>query len=89
MKSLCASNSLNVRDEIVLVDLFEKYLSHRDHLDPLPEDKVTVDKFKQFLTPEEIEKRNKEKADKDAEESKKKEEEQKARDDAYNALTSH
>ena len=89
MKSLCASNSLNIKDEIVLVDLFEKYLAHRDTLPPLEEDTVTIEKFKDLLKPEEIEKREKEKADKKAEEQKKHDEEQKQKDDAYNALSAH
>jgi len=38
MKSLCDSNKLNISNEKVLLELFEKYLKFREPLPLLPEE---------------------------------------------------
>lgn len=58
MRSICASNGLNIKDEYILVNLFERYLAHRDHLPKLPEEERKLDDFKDLLTPEEIKARD-------------------------------
>ena len=73
MCSLCDANDLCVKSERSLLDLFEKYLKHRDTLPLLPEEDPS--KNWDHLTAEEKENRNKLKeeeakvaADKEAEE---------------------
>ena len=79
MKSLLQSNQLNVSEEKVLIELFEKYLKHCETLPALPEEDESS-KLAHLLTPEE----QKTRADRKEEENKKKEEEAKAKEDAYN-----
>lgn len=86
MKSLCASNSLNIKDEYILVDLFERYLAHRDHLPKLAEEERKLDDFKDLLTKEEIEARNKLKEEEEAAAKAKQEEEAKKKEEEYKAL---
>ena len=80
MKSLLGSNTLNVAEEKDLIELFDKYLKHRESLPPLPEENEEA-KLLHLLTPEEQKRRE----DKKEEENKKKEEEAKAKEDAYNS----
>lgn len=82
IQRLLSSNSLNVTDEHILMDLFEKYLKHRDE-SALPklaeEDPEKL--FFNLLSDEE----KKAREDKKAEEETKKAEEAKAAKDAYEA----
>jgi hypothetical protein len=75
---------LNIHNENVLVQLFEKYLKHRETLPILPEEDPMNDTT--HLTPEEVKARGEAKAAVQEEEKKQKEEETKAKEDAYNAL---
>lgn len=68
MKSIAESNSLNIKDEYVLVDLFEKYLKHRDNLPQLAEDKRNINDYLDLLSDTEKEKIKTDKAAKEAEE---------------------
>ena len=69
IRSLCDSNKLNIRDEKVLLNLFEKYLKLRESLPLLPEE-IPKSNLDELLTEEEKKSRA-EKATKEAEEKKK------------------
>lgn len=43
MRNICESNSLNITNEMLLVQLFEKYLNHREKLPLLPEEDPALD----------------------------------------------
>ena len=66
---MCDSNKLNIRDEKVLLNLFEKYLKLRESLTLLPEE-IPKSNLDDLLTEEEKKSRA-EKATKEAEEKKK------------------
>ncbi len=78
---LCSADNLYIFDEKVVVDLIDQYLKHRDDLPPLKEEDPK--QSTEYLTPEELAKREEEKKKHDEEEKKKHDEEQKKRDDEY------
>ena len=61
--NICQSNNLAIKDEKVLVDLYVKYLAHRDSLPALPEDDPAKD-IDKYLSEAEKEARAKEKEEK-------------------------
>jgi hypothetical protein len=52
IRSLCDSNKLNINNEKVLLELFEKYLKFRESLPLLPEE-IPPSNLDQLLTEEE------------------------------------
>lgn len=75
---------MNIKNENVLVNLFESYFKHRETCPILPEEDPMNDTT--HLTPEEVKARGEAKAAVREEEKKQREEEAKAKEDAYNAL---
>jgi len=84
LKEFCESDKLEITNEKLLLDLFERYLKHRDHL-PLLADENPANDWS-HLTPEEKEGRTKAKDEKEAAAKTAKEEEEKNALAAYEAL---
>ena len=82
IRNICDSNALSVSDEMSLVKLFDKYLTHRNGLPLLKEEDPSQDWS--ILNEEERKARDEAKATADQEATAKKDEEAKAKEDAYN-----
>jgi hypothetical protein len=89
IRSLCESNSLNIKDEYALVDLFERYLAHRDELEPIAEEKPDIKKFESMLKKEELDNREKEGKEKQDKLDKEKEDADKKIEDEYKAMDNY
>jgi hypothetical protein len=85
--SICDSNGLNITDEMILINMFEKYLDHRKELPLLKEEDPSLDWS--ILNEEERKKRDDDKDIADKLLNEEKEKAKKEKEDDYNKLEEH